>query len=235
MIELISNNRFQYQVYTGLSLLVLGFTGIIYYADRLIFQRFFGSVNPLLALPIAIILGFILLSILLYKNWFVIYNPADMRGLLVSAGLAMIFGVVIILVDIKSPFPSTINIFFPESVLFYPAVGFFVEILFHVLPLTVLMLLLNALFKGTNQPVIFWISIVVVSFLEPIYQSSDMASSSQYPVWIVLYVGLHIFLIGLCQLLVFKRYDFISMYAFRLIYYSFWHIGWGYLRLRMLF
>jgi hypothetical protein len=135
----------------------------------------------------------------------------------------------------KAPFPATTNILFPESVLFYPAVGFFVEILFHVLPLTVLLLLLNSLLKGTDQQVIFWISIVVVSLLEPIYQSSNMASSSYYPVWEVLYVGLHIFLINLCQLLIFKRYDFVSMYTFRLVYYMFWHIGWGYLRLRLLF
>ena len=39
----------------------------------------------------------------------------------------------------------------------------------------------------------------------------------------------------LAQLLIFKKYDFNSMYAFRLVYYLFWHIGWGHLRLRLLF
>ena len=37
------------------------------------------------------------------------------------------------------------------------------------------------------------------------------------------------------ELLIFKRYDFIAMYAFRLVYYLIWHIVWGYARLRSLF
>jgi hypothetical protein len=31
------------------------------------------------------------------------------------------------------------------------------------------------------------------------------------------------------------RYGFLSMYAFRLVYYLHWHIVWGYLRLQLLF
>jgi hypothetical protein len=51
----------------------------------------------------------------------------------------------------------------------------------------------------------------------------------------VAYVGLHIFLIGLVQLLLFTRYDFITMYTFRLSYYAIWHILWGHLRLNLIF
>ena len=50
----------------------------------------------------------------------------------------------------------------------------------------------------------------------------------------VLYVSLHIFLINLIQLWLFKRYDFVSMYTFRLVYYLIWHIGWGWVRLEVL-
>jgi hypothetical protein len=42
-------------------------------------------------------------------------------------------------------------------------------------------------------------------------------------------------LINLCQLLIFRRYDFISMYTFRIAYYMLWHVLWGYARLRLLF
>ncbi|MCB9291467.1 MAG: hypothetical protein H6560_29470 [Lewinellaceae bacterium] len=44
-------------------------------------------------------------------------------------------------------------------------------------------------------------------------------------------MSLHIFLINLIQLWLFKRYDFVSMYTFRLVYYLIWHIGWGWVRL----
>lgn len=235
LIELISSNRVQYLVYTGLSALVFGFAVIVYLSHRLVFQRFIGKVNPLIAFLVVILLGFILLSILIHKNWFVIYSPQNGQGILVAAGLASVFGVIIILVDMKAVFPPTMNVLFPESVLFYPAIGFFAEILFHVLPVTVLLVALTAIFKQADQQILIWISILLVSLLEPLYQASNMASSNQYSLWVIVYTGVHIFLLNLCQLLIFKRYDFVSMYTFRLVYYLFWHIGWGYLRLRLLF
>jgi hypothetical protein len=32
-----------------------------------------------------------------------------------------------------------------------------------------------------------------------------------------------------------SRYDFVAMHSFRLVYYLFWHIGWGTVRLGALF
>ena len=235
LIELVSSNRVQYLVYTGLSVPVFGFAVIVYLSDRLVYQRFLGKVNPLIAFLVVILLGLMLLSILLYKNWFFIYGPQNSKGILVAAGLASVFGVIIILVDTKAVFPPTMNVLFPESVLFYPAIAFFAEILFHVLPVTVLLVPLTAIFKQADLQMMIWISILLVALLEPVYQASGMALSNQYLTWVVVYTGVHIFLINLCQLLIFKRYDFVSMYTFRLVYYMFWHIGWGYLRLRLLF
>lgn len=37
------------------------------------------------------------------------------------------------------------------------------------------------------------------------------------------------------RLALFKRYDFVTMYTFRLVYYLLWHIVWGVIRLRLLF
>ena len=39
----------------------------------------------------------------------------------------------------------------------------------------------------------------------------------------------------LCQLLIFKRCDFVTMYALRLAYYDIWHLAWGHVRLELLF
>ena len=75
---------------------------------------------------------------------------------------------------------------------------------------------------------------MVVAFLEPIFQTA-LGFSQPYPTWVTGYVFVNIFLINLFQLLIFKRYDFVSMYSFRLVYYAIWHIVWGQVRLNLLF
>lgn len=230
-----SSDRMQYLVFIGLSLVILGFIGILHLSDNLLFQRFLGRINPLTAFLFATIFGFVLLSFLLSPKWFVIYEKENLNGLLRSSSLAALFGIIMIVVDTKIVFSADMNILFPQSLLFYPATGFLVEILFHVLPLTVLLVILNSVLTNLNFETIVWIVILIVSLLEPIYQMMDMVSANRFPVWAVAFVGIHIFLINFFQLLIFRKYDFISMYSFRLVYYLFWHIGWGYVRLGVLF
>ncbi len=231
----ILSDSLQYLVFTGLSLGILGFTGILYFSNKLLFQRFFGRINPLIVVLFAIILGFVLLSFLLSQKWFAIYEKESLNALLRSSGLAVLFGLIMILVDGKIVFPADINILFPESLLFYPVIGFVVEILFHVLPLTILLVVLSSTLKNVDFDTLVMICILTVALLEPIFHMMDMASSKRFPLWAVVYVGIHVFLINFFQLFIFKRLDFISMYLFRLVYYVFWHIGWGYLRLELLF
>lgn len=231
--EMIFRERLQYQVFLGLSLAVMGLTGIVHFTDDLPFGRFIGGFNPLLAGLLIIILGGILLTFLLSRGWFSLYKNKDRKGLYRASGLAAILGLVMILVDCKIVFPADTNILFPVSLLFYPAIGFFVEIVFHVLPLTLLLVMLTSWFRNVRYENIVWSSILIVALLEPVYQVGWLGG--RYPPWAVAYVGLHVFMINLFQLIIFKRYDFISMYLFRLVYYLFWHIGWGYLRLKVLF
>jgi len=233
--ELAAWKRRQYLVYLGLCLGVGGLTAIVGYSDSAAFQRFIGRINPLLAFVCVAFLGLVLSSIVLSRGWFAIYRPGNVNGLLRSSGIAALFGLAIILVDLIIVFPADMNVSFPDSLPFYPAVGFLVEILFHVLPLSLLLILLSAVFRHTSHRRVMWICIAMVSLIEPIYQAIDMASANRYPPWAVAYVFLHVFLINLFQLFIFARYDFVSMYAFRLVYYMFWHIGWGYLRLDLLF
>ena len=235
MFETFSTQRVQYLVYLGVSLVIFGFTVVLYFSERQVFQRFLGSIDPIAAFIFAIVVGFILLSFLLTKKWFVIYEKGNLLGFFRFAGLAALLGLIMIFVDTRIIFPAEINILFPQSIVFYPAIAFFVEILFHVLPITVLITLLNSILKNSNLETISWISILIISVAEPIYQTLDMVSSKHFPNWAVVYVGFHIFLINLFQLLIFKKYDFISMYSFRLVYYLFWHILWGYMRLSWLF
>jgi hypothetical protein len=183
-------------------------------------------------------LGIVLLSVFLSQDWFAIYQKENLKGLVQSSGLAALLALIMIGVDLKIVFPADMNVKFPESLLFYPAIGFFVEIVFHVLPLSLLLLVLTFSSKNLTYGKIIWICILMVSLLEPGYQVLTgilMGSSRHYPLWAVAYVGFHVWVINLFQLLIFKRYDFVSMYSFRLMYYILWHIVWGSVRLKLLF
>ena len=233
--ELINTERSQYLAYSGVSIGVAILTGINYFSGNDHFERFIGGANTLIACIGIIVLGFCLLSFLISKGWFAIYKKENLKWLPFSAGLALIPGAIIILVDLKIIYPANMNVPFPDSLLFYPAIGFFVEVLFHVVPLWALMIILTSVFKNISRRRIIWIGILAVSLLEPIFQAASLHASNRYPLWAVVYTGFHVLLINVFQLLIFRRYDFISMYSFRLVYYLIWHIVWGYARLTILF
>jgi len=234
-VGVISRERVQYLVYAGLSGGVLWLAGILYFSDDLLFRRFIGKINPLIAFFVIAVLGVILFTFLLYRGWFAVYKKENLKGLVRYSGLAAFFVIISILVDIKVGFPADLNILLPKSLLFYPAIGFLVEIVFHVLPLNILLISLTSLYKDASFTTILWICIPIVALLEPVFQVTAMVSSSHFPLWAVTIVWLNIFIFNLSQLLIFKRYDFISVYSFRLVYYLVWHIGWGYIRLGLLF
>lgn len=233
--ELIYKEKQQYKVFIGLSVAVTAMAGALYYSDNFIFERFIGYINPLIASITIIITGFILLSFALFKNWFAIYRKESLKKIFRNSILALLFVPISMLVDIKVGFAENINILFPKSLLFYPVIGFFAEILFHVLPLSLLLMLMTSIANKISLKKIFWICILIVSLLEPFYQTIAMFSSSRFPIWASMIVLLNLFLFNLIQLLLLKKYDFISMYSFRLVYYLVWHIAWGYFRLQLLF
>ena len=93
-----------------------------------------------------------------------------------------------------------------------------VEVLFHLLPLCLLLTVLPVILGHGRSAVAVWISVIVVALLEPAFQIWTAATGAlvvggpqTYPPWAVAYDGLQVFGINLCQLLIFKRYDFVSM------------------------
>ncbi len=82
-----------------------------------------------------------------------------------------------------------------------------------------------------------WVSLyalAVVALLEPLFQLGA-PSAAALPSWGTFYLGVHLLVFNGLQLWIFRRYDFLSMYAFRLVYYAWWHIAWGHVRLELLF
>jgi hypothetical protein len=203
-----ADERRQYVAFGILSLVAAVFTAVLSLSQggARFFEAYFGSVPPLLVIALTALVGFVSLGFLRSRSWFEIYTSRSVRGVGLSAAIATLFGVWQICADLLvTRFPQDINVPSPQSWLFYPAIGYVVEVFFHALPLALLLAVLGRSTRKSNTAIVTWLCIVFV------------------------------FVFTLGELYVFRRYDFISMYSFRLVFYMWWHITWGYLRLRWLF
>ena len=233
LIALTVQARTQYGVFLGISILVVALTGVLYARNAAIFQPLMGRLNPMVAILIVVLLGCVLLTLVLSRGWFAVFGVGLSRGLLFASGVAALLGLLIVLVDLKAVFPADTNRPFPDSLLFYPVFGYIVEIVFHLLPLSLLLLVLTWS-KRLSFGAVIWPCMIVVACIEPIFQTV-LSASDGYPTWLTVYVFFHIYAINFLQLLTFKRYGLLSMFFFRLVYYAIWHLAWGHVRLGLLF
>ena len=119
ILECLSSYRDQILIFLGISLFIAFLTVILYFRNSLLFQAFFGKLNPLLAIFIVIFLGTALSVFLLSRGWFVVQKAGEYKGFLVAAGLAALPGLIIILIDLKAIFPEDVNRPFPDSLFFH--------------------------------------------------------------------------------------------------------------------
>ena len=73
-----------------------------------------------------------------------------------------------------------------------------------------------------------WVLVLTVAATEPVAQA--VLKSALLP-----FVVPHVFLIGVAELLLLRRFGYVPMVAFRLFYYLAWHVLWGEARLALLF
>ncbi|MHA2275119.1 MAG: hypothetical protein ACXAC2_05105 [Candidatus Kariarchaeaceae archaeon] len=198
------------------------------------FQLYFGILHPILAIGIVISLGFILFKLLLIDHRWEIYNDKTHHGFVIAALTAPLFGFITILIDLQFKYPKDINAEIQSGVLFYPVMGFVVEIIFHVLPLSITWYFINQISDTNLQNKFLKISIIIIALIEPLFQLA-FGTPDYFPIWIAIYFGVHLFVFNYIQLQLFNKYDFVSMYSFRLVYYLLWHIIWGYMRLFIIY
>lgn len=193
------------------------------------FLRFLGNAPVLLVFLLAAAALLALGPQLSNRGWPSSSFPSqDGRQFLPWLFFSLMFGAAAIVVDRVHPFPENINVTFPASLLFYPAIAFLVEIVFHVLPVAAASSLLRPWSENRSA----WATIALVSLLEPAFQVIA-GLDAPAPLWKHLWVALHVLGINLAQLYLFKTQGFLSMYSFRLVYYAVWHVAWGYLRLAL--
>jgi hypothetical protein len=228
-----SDQNRQYAALACLSIAIAGSTIILARSPAAPFERYFGKFEPLAAIALVIGIGFIALGLLQTRGIFEIFRGrSTLQGIALSAIAATVFGMVAIVADLFIRFPADMNAPLPHALLFYPVMGYTVEVVFHALPLALLLVGLAPLLGRAPTGRLVWVSLFLAALLEPTLQLSFEAEPIS---WAGAFVWAHVFAINLAQLIVFRRYDFFSMYALRLIYYLYWHIIWGTLRLEVLF
>jgi len=230
-----AKQRRQYTALALLSFCASVATGILWFSHGADFRPYFGGVHPLLAIVFVIVAGFVSLGFLQSRGWFEIYaRDRVWKGVGIAAMLATFLAVPVILVDLTVGFPRDLNIPAPRSLLFYPAMALVAEIVFHAVPLGLILGALGVLHRRRKSDHLVWLCFLPVALLEPAFQLGRGFPGKQMS-RLDAYVGLHVLVINLLQLYIFRRYDFVSMITLRLVYYIHWHIVWGYLRLQWLF
>ncbi len=227
------DKRRQYLAFFALSLAALGLTSALLPSSSAHFRRFFDGANPLLVVIVASLGGAAALGLLKSLGGFeILKGRATLKGIAISAGFATLLAVAIVIADFFIRYPEDTNVPVPQALMFYPAIGFVAEIVFHVLPLAILMLAMTPLRMRFGSDRLLWFGILFAAVMEPSFQVLFEKGACS---WALVYTWVHVFAISFLQLYVFRRYDFMSMYSFRIFYYAFWHIIWGVIRLEVLF
>jgi len=195
-----------------------------------VYRFLLGDLDPVLTTLIVSSLGVAALIVLARRDWFSI-GGGGYAGLVVAAFVGCVLTIPVIIVDLLGGFPADMNVPAPESLLFYPSIALVAEFAFHVVPLAILASVVRLASVRLERARL--LSMIAVSTIEPTLQV--MWGAEQSPLWANAYVGAHLLVFNLVAVHFFRRYGFLSMYAFRVAYYLIWHIAWGFFRLSVLF
>jgi hypothetical protein len=144
-------NRTSVVTYLLISAVVFVLTAIGRLPARDFYQKFLGEISPLLTISVSILLGFVCLVVLSIRGWFGVTAGEDTKRLWPAAILAGFPPLVAVVIDLFVRFPKDMNQVFPGSLAFYPSIGFLVEVLFHLVPITVLYLVAGLLFPNSRK------------------------------------------------------------------------------------
>ncbi|MDH3379252.1 MAG: hypothetical protein OEQ39_20190, partial [Gammaproteobacteria bacterium] len=147
--------------------------------------------------------------------------------------LAIPFMIGVTAADIAFRLPVNINVPLPAALIFYPVIGYVAQIALHIVPFTIILFLLRSFLPAGDPSRHMWAGILLASVPEAIFQTV-FTVNGQDPLGIAAYVAVSLFLFGVVELNLLRRFDFATMYAFRFIYYCYWHLTWGNVRLHWL-
>lgn len=192
------------------------------------FERFIGPLPGPLTVASAGAAGLGALTFLETRGfWRCSTSSTTLRGIVVAGAATVPLAAVAIGVDAAIGFPSDTNVAWPEAWLLYPVIAVVAEAAFHLLPLSGLVWLTRSRFDDLRVTGRTWVLILTAATVEPVAQV--VLRSALLP-----FVVPHVFLIGVGELLLLRRFGYVPMVAFRVFYYLAWHVLWGQARLGLL-
>lgn len=102
------------------------------------------------------------------------------------------------------------------------------QLVLHVAPFLLILLLLERVWQAPRRSTRIRVAIGLAALLEAGFQIQGGRAADAVLAGFVL---LQLFAFGVVELTLFRRYDYLAMITFRLTYYTWWHIVWGYLRI----
>lgn len=221
-----------YWLFTALALAT---TGLMVAAGRTDdFEEFLGRTPPLLVMAVAAIAGAAGLRFLEVRRWCREPDRAvPRRAVGEPAAVAIAFAGLAITADVTIGFSQDMNTPWPRSLLFYPAIALVAEVVFHLVPLALVVAVARWRFADHGSGRRVWTAVAVVAVIETAFQVADAVGNPEPA--IAVFVGPHLFAIGAYELTALRRFGFVSIAVFRLTYYLLWHISWGEVRLWALF
>ena len=192
---------------------------------------YFGNVSPVLSVAIVCAIGVLVLYALHKYSGFSVYDPYKFRkGIPVAVALVCPFMIIMTIVDVALRFPPDINVALPTAIVFYPAIAYVAQIALHVAPFAILLASTTLIFKSRSTTWCIWLSITIASAIEATFQA--VSSSDGHGLSIIAgIVAVILWLYGVAELYLYRRFDFATMYAFRIFSSGYWHLLWGNLRI----
>jgi hypothetical protein len=192
-------------------------------------ERFVGPVPGPILVAAAGAAGLGALALLERRGFWRCSTRATMlRGVGLAGAAALPLAAVAIGVDVAVGFPQDTNVAWPQAWLVYPAIVVVAETAFHLLPLGGLVWLTRSRFDDQHFTERTWALVLAAAAVEPAAQAA--LGSALLP-----FVVPHVFVIGVVEMLLLRRFGYVPMVAFRVLYYLAWHVLWGQARLELLF
>lgn len=192
-------------------------------------ERFVGPLPAPVVVAAAGVAGLGALAFLARRGFWRCGTRATVaRGVGVAAATALPLACVAIGVDVAVGFPIDTNVAWPQAWVVYPVIAVAAETAFHLLPLGGLVWLTRSRFDDLRLTRRTWALVLAAAAVEPAAQA--VLGSALLP-----FVVPHVALVGVVQMLLLRRFGYVPMAAFRLIYYLAWHVLWGHARLGLIF
>lgn len=145
---------------------------------------------------------------------------------LIPALVGLIYGVVTVLYDLRSPAPVHLEL--PSSVPFYAYGATLLEILLRLFAVTFLVWLIsNVILKGKWQTPVFWLAAVIAALYEPLPHLTSALNTGGILAALGVLVAAPLFAGNIVAAYLFRKYGFLAALTMRLSFYLLWHIIYG--------